>query len=230
MSQAMKKMRSLFALIPAVALAAACSGPSATAPSDLGPSALLASNDSGTVTAMTTSPCAGIVKIDLEVADTSRTVLWVEATYRFDRSNSGGCPAPAWSSDRSDMIVDSGNPFRAGFKRSANGSANLTAKAANGVHNTIRLQLGPGRTCASVVGVDLRLLPSKPDGMVWIQAAYKFLGDTPDECREPPKFTASRAGLQLHPGDAFRVGIKKDPGNTTVAAAAPNGVGNKIQF
>jgi len=229
------KTAKILALIPVVSLAAACNGLAPTVPSEP-----LASNDSGDVTAMSLSKgnCEAVTGIDLQVVDSSRTVLWVEATYVYVTSGLVGCPAPTWSSDRDGLIVDKQRPFRAGFLRSASGRAILTATALNGVQSSIRLNLGntrlkPGNdNCRNVVGVDLQILPRESDsGVVWIQATYRFLGDTPDDCRDPPIFNASRPGLRIHPRDAFRAGIDYAPGiKTTVGATAPNGVGNKITF
>jgi hypothetical protein len=234
--QATKTAR-ILALISVVGLGVACNGLAPTAPSEP-----LASNESGDVTAMSRSTgiCEAVAGIDLQVVDSSRTFLWVEANYKYIGSRAVKCPAPSWHSDRSDLVVDKDNPYRAGFPRSARGKALVTAKAPNGVHNSIGLHLGDTDNCANIVAVDLQILSSgSDDGVVWIQAKYVFLGDTPDDCRVPPTFTASRPGLKIDTRDAFRAGIGEAPApaavpapssKTTVAAAAPNGVGSKITF
>ena len=226
------KTAKILALVSVVGLAVACNGLAPTAPSEP-----LAPTDSGDGTAMSLSTgiCEAITGIDLQVVDNSRTFVWVEATYKYPGSHLVKCPAPSWYSDRSDLVVDRNNPYRAGFPRSARGTALVTAKAPNGAHNSIRLDLGSTDNCANIVAVDLQILPGRSDGggVLWIQAKYQFLGDTPDNCPVPPTFTASRRGLRVDPRDAFRVGIDQAqaPGiKTTVAATAPNGVGSKITF
>jgi len=232
MTREMTKTSLFLALIPIMALAAACSGPAPTAPTDLDGSALVGSSGSGTVTAMA-SPCAAITGIKLKVDDSSRTFLWVEATYQYISSGFVVCPAPAWSSDRQEMIVDRANPFRAGFSRSVTGRAILKAAALNGVTNSIRVELGGSGNCHNIVAVNLKVVENPlDDAFVWVQAAYVFLGDTPDNCADPPTFAASRKGLRIHPSDLFRAGIATAaPGiKTSVSAAAPNGVAAKIRF
>jgi hypothetical protein len=241
MSARQKTTAKILALIPVVGLAAACNGLAPTAPSE--PVGYNGSNESaasGGVAAATTSPgpCKGIHKVELQVDDSSRTVLWVQATYRYSGAVVARCAAPTWSSNRDDMVQDRQQPFRAGFLRSAIGQAVLTATAPNGVQNSVRLDLGPNSlrrgdndNCDTIVGVDLRILPSGDDTTVWIQATYVFPGDTPDNCRAPPSFSASRRGLRIHPNDKFRAGIDRSLRyQTTVQAAAPNDVAGKITF
>ena len=136
------------------------------------------------------------------------------------------------------MLVDRENPFRAGFPRSARGSVVLTAKALNGVHNSIRLNPDPagepdsGSACRNIVGVNLQILPSDPTkpGVVWIQAKYLQRPATA-ECLFAPTFSANRRGLLIHPRDPFRAGIEKLPEvMTKVFAVAPNGVEGRIVF
>jgi hypothetical protein len=230
-----KKMAKILALIPVVSLAAACNGLAPTVPSEL-----LPSNDSGDASAMSlsTGNCEAVTGIDLHVVDSSRTYLWVEATYQYINSGLVGCPAPTWSSDRDGLVVDERRPFRAGFQRSTGGRAVLTATALNGVHNSIRLDLGDSPLdfrndpCLNIVSVDLQVLPSASDkGVVSIQAKYVFLGETAGDCRAPPSFKASRPGLRIDPRDPFRAEIASAPRiKTTVGATAPNGVGHNITF
>jgi len=230
-----KKTAKILALIPVVSLAAACNGLAPTVPSELLPSS---DSDDASAMSLSTRNCKAVTGIDLQVMDSSRTYLWVEATYRYAGLDVVGCPAPTWSSDRDGLVVDGRQPFRAGFPRSTGGRAVLTATALNGVHNSIRLNLGDtplnsrNDGCRNVVGVDLSILPRASDNdVVWIQAKYVFLSGSADDCRDPPFFKASRPGLRIHPRDAFRAGIDSAPRiKTVVGATAPNGVAAKIIF
>ena len=96
-----KKMTNLLVLISVLALAS-CGGSAPTGPSD----PVLTSDDSGAVSAMTVSTggCQAVTGIDLKADDSSRTVLWVQATYQFINYDLGTCPAPRVKSEYSKLV------------------------------------------------------------------------------------------------------------------------------
>jgi hypothetical protein len=233
----MRPMLRFTALIPMVAFVAACSGAMPTGP---GP---ITSNESyqaaGDVTAMLAEPqCANLGRIALApVTSPASPIHWIEATYYFN-GPAQPCPAPRWTSDRSNMVVDKTNPMRAGFPRMAGGQASLTATARNGVSKSIVVDLGPTRmsdgdqACKQIVAVDMRVLPvgiSKNE--VSLEARYRYDGPVLESCSIAPTWTASRRGLRVNPNNLFRASITRTAEvRTTVTATAPNGVFGRITF
>jgi len=234
----MTKMTQFLALIPVVVLAAACNGVAPTGPSEI------ASNDAsaaltGDASSMglgSSRPCAGLKGIKLQVVDSDYKVLWVVATYQFSGSPTA-CAAPAWSSDRDGMQLDSLNPFRAGFARTMGGRATLIATAPGGIHASITVDLGSNRQlgergCPEITAVDLKILPiTSTPGQVSLVATYRSAGPGTEACAIAPVWSASRRGLRVDEKDHFKAYMDVvDDVQTTVSAFAPNGVGGRITF
>jgi len=226
----MTKMSRFLALIPVVVSAAACNGVAPTGPSQI------TSNDSyesaGAVTAMTPS-CRNLGRISLTVLPAVSPILWVEANYQYT-GPSLGCPAPRWTSDRVEMVIDRNNPMRAGFPRTAGGNATLTATAPNRVTKSITVDLGATRdeqACKDVAGVSVKIVPiNSTSGDVSLQATYRYFGSVSLGC-SAPAWTASRRGLNLNPYDPFRASIaRRTTVRTTVTATAPNGLSGSVTF
>jgi hypothetical protein len=233
----MTKMKRFLALIPVAAFAAACGGVSPTGSSQI------VSHDSyeatGAVTAMTGSPqCVNLARISLTpVTGPAVSIQWIKADYVFSGPSPLPCPAPRWTSNRFDMVVDKTNPMRAGFPRQSSGKATLTATALNGVTNSIVIDLDASRgftdeqACRAVAGVSLRILPvanAKAD--VSFEAKYTYAGPVTQACSVAPVWTASRSGLKVSFSDPFRASIAGTNVRTTVTATAPNGLSGKITF
>ena len=122
----MTTMSKLLALIPVVAFAAGCNGTVPAGPSQVSNNDATLST-SGDASAMSRAKCSGLAAIELTVGPVSSDMmLWVDATYHFSSPVSSLCAAPEWSSDRQEMVVDRTNHFRAGFNRTAGGTAILT--------------------------------------------------------------------------------------------------------
>lgn len=230
----MTKMNRFLALMPVVAFAAACSGIAPTAPSQV------TSNEpyesSSAVSAMSL-PCAGLDRIDLTVADTVGSILWVQATY-VSRPAAQPCPAPTWTSDRRDLVIDRLNPMRAGFPRLAGGRATLTARALNGVSESIRLDLGPTVTgldgnldCREVSAVIVKVLPGSSQGSdVSILASYVYNRPVTVGCTIAPEWSASRRGLKVDRANPFKASIAGSNLPTQVTAISANGIVGSVTF
>ena len=225
------KINRFLALIPAVAFMAACSGVAPTGPSQI------TSNDSydavsGEASAMTSS-CVNLGRISLNVVEPAGTILWVKATYHFT-GPSLGCPAPRWTSNRGEMIVDKTNPMRAGFPREAGGKATLTATAPNRVTQSIAVDLGTTRaadSCKDISGVAVKVVRQTMSNDVFVEAVYLHVGPVIGVCTLSPAWTASRRGITVDPTNSFRAYIaRRTDIRTTVTATAPNGRSGQVTF
>jgi hypothetical protein len=134
----------MLALMPVVALAAACNGVAPTAPSGTDLSNGVSANQEGSAaaTGLVNQACANVAGIDLQVVEISRTMVFVEASYKYNPQRPNGCRAVEFTSNRPGLEVDKINPFRAGALRSLGGEATIKAAAPNGVSKAITVQLG----------------------------------------------------------------------------------------
>jgi len=230
----------MLALMPVVALAAACNGVAPTSSTDV--STGVSATDSGEVTATAVRPCSNITGVNLRTAASGRMV-WVEAKYNISGPTMTQCAAPKWSADRRGLRVDQANPFRAGFPVSMDGVANVTATAPNRVSNTIRVNLGRGadfaapsetnnQACRVIDAVKVEQLPSLPPeaGKLTLRATYSYSQPVLSGCTRAPSWTATRKGLVVA-NDGFHASIARVSGTrTTVTATAPNRVQGSLTF
>jgi hypothetical protein len=229
----------MLALMPVVALAAACNGVAPTSSTDV--STGFSAADSGEVTAMATRPCSNITGVNLRT-ETGGRMVWVQAKYNISGPSTTQCAAPEWTADRRGLTVDPSNPFRAGYPASTNGIANVTATAPNRISNTIRLNLGradfaaPSETqneaCRVIDAVRVSQVPSTSltADRVTFEATYSYSQPVTSECTKAPSWTASRQGLVVA-NDGFHASISRvATARTTVTAIAPNRVQGSLTF
>jgi hypothetical protein len=140
---AMKKVAKMLALMPVVALAAACNGVAPT--SSTGLSTDLSGTDNGGVSAtgLTNRACALVHGIDLQVVGDNDANVTILATYKYSQPTSVDCQAPVWTSTTSVLAVDKANPFRVAVVRTAGDRAVVRATAPNGATNTISVIVRP---------------------------------------------------------------------------------------
>ena len=129
----MRRMILFAALIPVLALAAACSG--AGAPPG---TVSLTSTDpygdvAGGVTQMDNPGCRSIVDVEVVITP-AMNVAMVElnARYRYQPTNSLCGVPPTWWASRPGLIVHPKDPFRASIERHAGVRTSVTATAPNG--------------------------------------------------------------------------------------------------
>jgi len=242
----MTKMNQFLALIPVVAFAAACSGVAPTGPSQITSSEPFEAV-SGDATA-TGLRCSTLRSISLDIVPSSSpspsadAYVWVEATYHFSAPELQRCPAPRWTSDRNQMVVNRTNPMRAGFLRAAGGQATLTATAANRVSNSIIVAIGPTidlvvpgplpQACRNIAGVDVKIL-GEPNmsNVVSFAASYIYKSPVIGLCTTAPAWKATRRGLTPSKTDPFRASIARAYDvRTTVTTTAPNGATGNVTF
>ena len=234
------RFEKMLALMPVVALAAACNGVAPTSSTEVS-AGVMATASGDDVTATAVRPCSNITGVNLRTQSEGRMV-WVQAKYNISGPNLTQCAAPEWSADRRDLIVDPSNPFRAGFPASTDGIANVTATAPNRVSNTIRLNLGradfaaPSQTqnpaCRLVDAVNVERVPSTSltAEKVTFRATYSYSRPVISECTKAPSWTASRKGLVVA-NDGFHASIAwVATARTTVTATAPNRVKGSLTF
>jgi hypothetical protein len=227
----------MLALMPVVALAVACGNSATPGGSTSLPSGNLAT-ESGDASTMSIAPACIVTSVSLRTDDqTSRSMIWIQALYVPSQPTLEKCPAPSWTADRKGLVVDSANPFRAGYPRNLTGVVNVTATAPNGARNSIRVDLGGGtdfaappsnEACRRIEDISLRVVPVT--GLqVRVQAQYAYTRPTTaNVCTVTPKWTASRTGLTA---DGFFANIDRQPlGRTMVTATAPNGVSRSLTF
>jgi len=231
----MTKAAKFLALMPVVALAAACNGVTPTASPGV-PTDLSADRNGAVEATGMRATCENIVGIQLDVLQDSKTHVWVEATYQYKLPiTSSACPAPAWSADVRGLQVDKANPFRAGFARSLGGIAVVTAVAPNGVSSAVKVPIG-GRvatdSCKYVIGVTLTIQPAVDDGRIAFRAQYQYPITTGGlGCSIAPVWEASRRGLTIDSKDGFRASIPvSTQTKTAVTATAPSGAKGDIIF
>jgi hypothetical protein len=235
------KTSKFLALIPVITFAAACnsvvpSGPSTVASNDASEMA------SGGASTMSRATCTGITGVSLRIDGTNDAMLWVEAIYQYGGPVSTPvpqprCGAPTWRSDHAGLTIDKLNPFRAGFSRKETGKATLQARAPNGVHNAIDIELSPTNRkdppsgCTDITGVTLKLIPNNDDTRVAIEAAYEYSGPLTTPCPKAPEWFADRRGLVVNEKNPFQawIGMRSDL-ETTVTATGPTGVVGSIIF
>jgi hypothetical protein len=233
----------MLALMPVVALAAACNGVAPTSSTDVS-TGVVATASGDEVMATAVRPCSNITDVNLRTQTVGRMV-WVQARYNVSGPTTTQCAAPVWTADRSGLMVDTANPFRAGYPASTNGIANVTATAPNHVSNTIRLNLGradfaaPAETvnqaCRLIDAVRVTQVPSTPSTSpvaerVTFEATYSYSQPVTAECTKAPSWTASRKGLVVA-NDGFHASIARvATARTTVTATAPNRVKGSLTF
>jgi hypothetical protein len=172
----------MLALMPVVALAAACGNSASPGAATSLPSSALAT-DSGDASTSSLVPVCTVTSVALRTEDeTSRSMIWVQAQYRPNQATVVKCAAPVWTADRKGLVVDSANPFRAGYARTLNGIVNVTATAPNGVQSSIRVDLGGttdfaaptgNEACRRIEDVNLRTVNSIGT-RVRVQAVYSY--------------------------------------------------------
>src|SRR5688500_15318626 len=142
---AMTRAAKMLALMPVVALAAACNGVTPTSTTDLSRdlSADLSVAE-GTATAMgaRNKACAVVGAVALHVVDQDKRAVYVEAVYRYTEPVAQDCPAPVWTSRGGELQVDRTNPFRVAVLRTHDGAVTVQATAPNGVTDAITVSLG----------------------------------------------------------------------------------------
>ena len=253
---AMMKAGKMLALMPIVALAAACNGVAPTSSTDL--TGDLTTQD-GAVTAQglrpTSNPCKYVESIHLQVIE-EKTAVLVEATYKYSQPSLTTCSAPTFTSNVRGLHVDATNPFRARLLRTAATEAKVTATAPNGVSESIQVVLqGPADTdpptsgptttpndgvsrptaenaCKVIDGVNITVQPPDTNGGgdYILIASYSYSTPTLTPCAVAPAWSASRRGLTVNPRDGFRASIGASSVETTVYATAPTGVQGKTTF
>ena len=228
----------MLALMPVVALAAACNGVAPTSSTDV--STGVSATDSGDVTAMAARPCSNITGVNLRTETVGRMV-WVQARYNISGPTTAQCAAPVWSADLKGLTVDRSNPFRAGYPASTDGIANVTATAPNRISSTITLNLGrdfaaPSETqnqaCRLIDAVRVTQVPSTSlvAERITFEATYSYSQPVTAECTKAPSWTASRKGLVVA-NDGFHASIARvATARTTVTATAPNRVKGSLSF
>jgi hypothetical protein len=181
--------------------------------------------------------CSKLVDIELTIDNSSDAMVWVLAGYHYSIPVSSHCAAPDWTSDRQEMVVDKSNPFRAGFNRTAGGTATLFATGPNGVQSKITLDInGPSNsvrglpgTCTNVTGVSVDLRPASGLANVLV-ASYTYDGPVSTPCLTAPVWAADRRGLNVNPKNLFEASIDRSDAATTVTATAPNGIAGSTRF
>jgi len=245
----------MLALMPVVALAAACNGVAPTASTDLATD--VAATTGGAVAAQglrPINPCKYVEGIHLQVIE-EKTAVWVEAKYKYSQLPPTDCAAPTFTSNVPGLQVDKANPYRAGLLRAAGTTAKITATAPNGVSEGIQVDLTlPGNTdpvtttptltpttsdspadaaCKVVAGVTVTAHRfGGTGGDVVLLATYTYLATPVSRpCTAAPVWAATRRGLTVDSTNAFRARIPvSDFVKTTVSAAAPNGVLGEVTF
>lgn len=235
------KIAKMLALMPVVALAAACNGSGVSPVSSTDLSTGVSATDAGDVSSTsTTLRACDVTGVSLRTDDsTSPTMIWVEAAYLPFQPASTTCRAPRWTSDRDGLVVDRSNPYRAGYRRTERGVVNVTATAPNGAQNTLRVVLGgntqfaaPGdnASCRLISGVDVRTVPVIGANTVSFEATYVYVTRPESACTVAPRWSASRRGLTVAK-DGFHASIERQATvRTTVTATAPNGVQDSLTF
>ena len=237
------RFEKMLALMPVVALAAACNGVAPTSSTDVS-TGVAATTSGDEVTATAVRPCSNITGINLRTENGGQMV-WVHAKYNLSGPTTTQCAAPRWSADRDGLIVDRTNPFRAGYRASTSGMANVTATAPNHISNTIRLSLstdtafaapspspGDNQSCRLIDAVNVALVPSTSlvAERVTFEATYSYSRPVTAECTKAPRWTASRRGLVVA-NDGFHASIARVvTARTTVTATAPNSVKGSLTF
>ena len=228
----------MLALMPVVALAAACGNSASPGAATSLPSSALAT-DSGDASTSSLVPVCTVTSVALRTEDeTSRSMIWVQAQYRPNQATVVKCAAPVWTADRKGLVVDSANPFRAGYARTLNGIVNVTATAPNGVQSSIRVDLGGttdfaaptgNEACRRIEDVNLRTVNSIGT-RVRVQAVYSYPRPTTAGCTVAPRWESSGSGLTVE-RDGFYASIERQAlGRTTITATAPNGVARSLTF
>jgi len=230
----------MLALMPVVALAAACGNSASPGASTSVPSAVELT-DSGDASAMSLVPACTVTSVSLRTDDqTSRSMIWVQALYLPSQPTLVKCPSPRWTADRKGLVVDSTNPFRAGYPRTTTGVVNVTAVAPNGVQNSIRVDLGgstqfagPGpsdnEACRRIEDINLKVDTSSAL-RVRIQAVYAYPRPMLNACTVAPRWTSIAPDLTVAQ-DGFNATLaRRSSTRTTVTATAPNGVSRSVTF
>jgi len=257
---AMTKVAKMLALMPVVALAAACNGVTPTGSTGLSADFSGADNGSASATGLINRACAAVESIHLEAVAVNDAGLTIQATYKYNQPTQSGCPAPAWTSKTSQLAVDKANPFRVAVVRTVGDKAVVQATSLNGVTNSISVGVGGGTTDGAVDPIDPVPTPApKPTspnrpvptptvdacalingvqlsvfrqagGTVGLTAAYTYSRPVTSDCSKAPQWSATRKGLAVNDRDAFKASIPASDTETVVIATAPNGVQNKVSF
>jgi DNA mismatch repair protein MutH len=228
----MTKFTKLLALMPLVALGAACNGLSPAAPD------IPLAGDEGSAfelnaeaQAKTTDQCRDITAVNLKRVPSSGGEPIIEATYVRLSPSYAKCEAPVWSSNPRGVLTAQKNPFRVGV--SSNDAVTVTATAPNGVKGQISIvgggaNLGASAAqCRDITAVNLKRVPSS-GGEPIIEATYVRLSPSYAKC-EAPVWSSNPRGVLTAQKNPFRVGVSSNDA-VTVTATAPNGVKGQISI
>jgi hypothetical protein len=243
---AMTNVAKMLALMPVVALAAACNGVVPT--SSTGLSTDLSGTDNGGVSAtgLTNRACALVHGIDLQVVGDNDANVTILATYKYSQPTSVDCQAPVWTSTTSVLAVDKANPFRVAVVRTAGDRAVVRATAPNGATNTISVIVRPTTSDPTHDGVDpaeptpaprpnVPTTPNRPTvnacrlidgvkvsvfrqvgGLVGLTATYSYSQPVAGECKTAPQWEANRNGLTVNDSNPFTASIPQSNDVQTV--------------
>src|SRR5687768_17467758 len=93
----------MLALMPVVALAAACNGVAPTSSTEVS-TGVVATASGDEVMATAVRPCSNITGVNLRT-QTGGQMIWVQARYNISGPTTTQCAAPRWSADRGGLIV-----------------------------------------------------------------------------------------------------------------------------
>jgi len=259
----MTSLGKVLALMPVVALAAACNGAAPTASTDLSSDLSFTQDGAASAQALRpgpTNPCKLVEGIHLQVVESTKTAVWIEAKYKYSQPPVSDCAAPTFTANVRGLQTDAANPYRAGLLRVSATTAKLTATAPNGISASIQVDLSvPSDTnptdppvseptltpttrqpstvdavanaCKAIAGVTVTARALSSDGGdVSLVATYTYLSPTFASCTVAPAWGSSRRGLAVTK-DGFRATIPAvSDVKTTVSATAPNGVQGQVTF
>jgi hypothetical protein len=246
----------MLALLPVVALGAACNGVAPTSSTGVSTDVSAAEGNGVAATGLRNQACRAVAGIDLHLSHSLDATVWVEASYTYLTPQLAACPAPEFTSNRPGLQTDKANPFRAGHQRALGGEAIVKAMAPNGVTQSIVIKLGPGTSdtdpaeqptvtnpapakpgraaengCkyVDVVAVSVQK-PTFEGGDYTLTAKYSYSQPTLTTCTVAPTWEATRKGLTVNPRDGFKASLTVSDQPTTVVVTAPSGVQTKVQL
>lgn len=147
---AMTRAAKMLALLPVVAMAAACNGVSPTSSTDLSrdlTADLSPAEGTATAAGLRNKACTLVTGVDLQVVAEDKQAVTLQASYKYAEPVPQDCPAPVWASRDASLRVDRTNPYRVAVLRTHDGVVTVQATAPNGVFDVIAVNLGtPGTT------------------------------------------------------------------------------------
>ena len=147
---AMTRVAKMLALLPVVALAAACNGVSPASSTGVSgdlTADLSAAEGTATAAGLRNKACTLVVGVDLQVVAEDKQAVTIQASYKYAEPVPQDCSAPAWASRDASLRVDRTNPYRVAVLRTHDGVVTVQATAPNGVFDVIAVNLGtPGST------------------------------------------------------------------------------------